>query len=76
MTMHIETPFQYFRKRDGLLVPFRPDKIACAIWKAGEAAMRQDDGLEFSHEQAEDIAARAISQLDNPLCEYFVAPDE
>ncbi|MGN0880582.1 MAG: anaerobic ribonucleoside-triphosphate reductase [Oligosphaeraceae bacterium] len=76
MTMHIETPFQFFRKRDGLLVPFRPDKIACAIWKAGEAAMRQDDGLEFSHEQAEDIAARAISQLDNPLCEYFVAPDE
>ena len=38
-------PFQYFRKRDGLLVPFREEKIANAIFKAGEAASRQSGSI-------------------------------
>lgn len=67
-------PFQYFRKRDGLLVPFRPEKIANAILKAGEAASRQD-GTEFTKELAEQIADKVVRQLNNPHCEYYTLPD-
>ncbi|MBP5638870.1 MAG: anaerobic ribonucleoside-triphosphate reductase [Victivallales bacterium] len=67
-------PFQYFRKRDGLLVPFRPEKIAHAILKAGEAAARQD-GSEFTEELANQIADKVVRQLNNPSCEYYTLPD-
>ncbi len=68
-------PFQYFRKRDGHLVPFRPEKIAQAILKAGEAAARQN-GEEVNDSMATAIADEVVSQLDNPLCEYYTLPDE
>ena len=34
-------PFRFFRKRDGLLVPFRREKISSAILKAAVAAARE-----------------------------------
>ena len=67
-------PFQYFRKRDGLLVPFREEKIANAIFKAGEAASRQSGSI-FTRETAERIAHEVVKQLDNPNCEYYTLPD-
>ncbi|HOG50935.1 MAG TPA: anaerobic ribonucleoside-triphosphate reductase, partial [Lentisphaeria bacterium] len=68
-------PFQYFRKRDGHLVPFRPEKIAQAVLKAGEAAARQN-GEEINDSIATAIADEVVAQLDNPLCEYYTLPDE
>ncbi len=68
-------PFQFFRKRDGLLVPFREEKIAKAIYKAGEAASRMSGGTLFSQETANRIARDVVQQLDNPLCEYYTFPD-
>lgn len=68
-------PFQFFRKRDGLLVPFREEKIAKAIYKAGEAASRMSGGTLFSQETANRIARDVVQQLDNPLCEYYTLPD-
>ncbi len=67
-------PFEYFRKRDGHLVPFRLEKIAHAVLKAGEAAAR-NDGTPFPAEQADEIANEVATQLDNPLCEYYTLPD-
>ena len=66
-----KTPFLKFRKRDGMIVPFTARKIATAIYKAGQAAAEQE-GRPFTREEAEDIAADVIRQLDNPLCEYYV----
>ena len=69
-------PFTYFRKRDGMLVPFRTEKIASAVLKAGEAAVRMGNEKDFSPEQARAIAEEVVGQLDNPLCEYYTAADE
>lgn len=69
-----QTPFRKFRKRDGLLVPFTTQKIATAIYKAGQAAASQE-GREFTREEAENLARDVVQQLDNPLCEYYVNAD-
>ena len=68
-------PFQFFRKRDGHLVPFRPEKIAQAVLKAAEAASRQH-GEEVNDAVATAIADEVVAQLDNPLCEYYTLPDQ
>ncbi|MGN0866895.1 MAG: anaerobic ribonucleoside-triphosphate reductase, partial [Oligosphaeraceae bacterium] len=69
-----DSPFQKFRKRDGLVVPFTTEKIATAIYKAGQAAATQE-GRAFTRDEAEAIARDVVGQLDNPLCEYYVQPD-
>lgn len=68
-------PFMFFRKRDGMLVPFRREKIASAIVKASEAAAR-NGGLPLPEDRARAIADEVVAQLDNPLCEYYAAPDK
>jgi anaerobic ribonucleoside-triphosphate reductase len=67
-------PFVNFRKRDGVIVPFAIDKIALAVYKAGKAASATE-GREFTEDMATEIARDVLSQLDNPLCEYYVQPD-
>ncbi|MBR4673953.1 MAG: hypothetical protein IKP00_05745 [Victivallales bacterium] len=68
-------PFLFFRKRDGLLVPFRREKISSAIMKAAEAAAR-NGGSPLSEAKAAEIADEVVAQLDNPLCEYYTAADK
>ena len=68
-------PFMFFRKRDGLLVPFRREKISNAILKAAEAAAR-NGGSPISEAKAAEIADEVVAQLDNPLCEYYTAADK
>ena len=65
--------FTSFRKRDGMLVPFRVEKISSAVYKAGRAAGAAD-GVDFTAEMADSIAEDVVHQLDNPLCEYYVSP--
>ena len=68
-------PFMFFRKRDGLLVPFRREKICNAILKAADAAVR-NGGSPLSEAKAAEIADEVVAQLDNPLCEYYTSADK
>ncbi len=70
-----DPPFEFFRKRNGMSVPFRRDKIEAAIVRAGEAVARRE-GREFDRSVAGMVTDRVIQQLDSPLCEYYVFPDE
>lgn len=78
MTMTENTtsaPFMFFRKRDGMLVPFRREKIANAILRAAEASARLT-GVKFQQECAAKMADQVVDELNNPLCEYYTLPDE
>ena len=67
--------FDGFRKRTGLVVPFRRDKIEIAIQRAfDEVARRQ--GVQRREQVAEEITDQIIAQLSNEASEYFVYPDE
>ncbi|OPZ25606.1 MAG: Ribonucleoside-diphosphate reductase NrdZ [Lentisphaerae bacterium ADurb.BinA184] len=66
--------FDGFRKRDGMIVPFRPEKIETAIRRAAEAVARQD-GRDPEPGLAARVAGRVLTEMDNPLCEYYVHPD-
>jgi len=67
--------FDGFRKRSGLVVPFRREKITSAVQRAIEAVARN---LEVSpcEELAGRIADRVVEHLSRPGSEYFVFPDE
>jgi len=70
-----ETIFHGFRKRNGMVVPFRRSKIESAIERAAEAiARKENSNLDTS--LAVRITDRVLAQLDNPLCEYYVFPDK
>ncbi len=66
--------FHGFRKRNGMVVPFRLNKIATAVARAAEAVARKD-GSEPDAGLPERITGLVLTQLDNPLCEYYVHPD-
>ena len=68
------TTFSGFRKRNGMAVPFRRDKIETAVYKAADAVARRNGGI-GSKELAASITSRVLAQLDNPLSEYFVPAD-
>ena len=68
-------PFRFFRKRDGLLVPFRREKISSAILKAAVAAAREGAPA-LSESKAHEMADEVVAQLDNPLCEYYTATNK
>jgi anaerobic ribonucleoside-triphosphate reductase len=70
-----EATFTTFRKRNGMVVPFRLSKIETAVTRAAEAVARKD-GVTPDPGLASRIAARVVAELDNPLCEYFVYPDD
>ena len=67
--------FALFRKRDGMEVPFRRDKIEMAIQHAGDAVARRG-GTTFDPAIAKQVTDKVIEQLNDPLCEYYVFPDE
>lgn len=67
--------FQYFRKRSGDVVSFDRKKIEKAVQKAAEAA-EQTEGTAFQEGIAARVTDQVIEQLDDPLNEYFVFPDE
>jgi len=67
--------FDGFRKRNRMVVPFHPEKIESAVYRAAEVLARQD-GAAPDRALAQRITQRVIEELDNPLCEYYVQPDE
>ncbi len=67
--------FHGFRKRNGMIVPFHREKISDAVYRAAEAVARQNGGAP-DRNVADRIAALVEKELDNPLCEYYVQPDD
>lgn len=67
--------FDGFRKRSGLVVPFRKEKIHQAILRAFEAVQRNID-LPVRKELAPQIADRVVEHLNRPTSEYFVYEDD
>ena len=67
--------FGSFRKRNGMVVPFRREKIESAIARAAEAVARRE-GRERDRTLPGHMTDLVIQHLDDPLCEYFVRPDE
>ncbi len=68
------SPFDGFRKRTGLVVPFRKDKIEKAIQRAVDEVSRNTD-MPLAKEIAPRIANRVIEQLNRASSEYHVHPD-
>ncbi len=66
--------FDGFMKRDGMVVPFRRDKIVSAISRAADEVARRDH-VEVGAHMPEQLADLVIAQLLDPKSEYFVAPD-
>lgn len=71
----VESPvFQGFRKRSGVIVPFRPEKIESAIQHAVDAVARKTQ-----HHPGRQLSAhvtrQVIEQLNRPGSEYYVYPD-
>ena len=72
--MKEETGLDGFRKRDGMVVPFRREKIIHAITGAADEVRRRDH-LEFGEAMPEKMADLVIGQLNNPESEYHVGAD-
>jgi anaerobic ribonucleoside-triphosphate reductase len=70
-----EATFHGFRKRSGLVVPFRREKIEKAIQAACLAVARESD-YTASADLPARITERVLSQMVDPLSEYHVRPDE
>lgn len=72
----IETAtFDGFCKRNGMVVPFRRDKIIQAIFRAADEVRRRDH-VETAESMPEQMADLVIQQLSDPRSEYHVSPDE
>jgi anaerobic ribonucleoside-triphosphate reductase len=69
------SPFDGFRKRSDLVVPFRQDKIEKAIHHAVVAVAR-NLGEEPNQKIAPGISSRVVEQLNTPSSEYYVYEDE
>ncbi len=74
-TVTQDQQFAGFRKRSGLVVPFRVEKIEMAVQRAVEAVARSL-GTEAGTDLAPTIAQRVVEQLNTPVSEYYVYPDE
>jgi len=75
MKKNNETIFAGFKKRSGIVVPFRWEKIAVAVSRAVETAARKD-GKEYDKTVANEIAGKVLEQLNNPQGEYYVFEED
>ena len=73
--MPLSVPFVYFRKRNGTIVPFDPEKITGAIKKAAEVVSRQE-GSKIDEARLAEVTDQVVSYLDDPQSEYYVFPNE
>ncbi|MEA1997024.1 MAG: anaerobic ribonucleoside-triphosphate reductase, partial [Gemmatimonadota bacterium] len=73
--MIAKIPFTYFKKRNGMQVPFDPQKITSAVIKASEAVSRRE-GTVTDKSKIYRITEKVIAYLDDPSSEYYVFPDD
>ncbi len=69
-----EHGFDGFRKRTGVIVPFRKEKIERAILRAAEEVARNLD-VPLNKDLPVKVAQGVVDQLNRPGCEYYVHPD-
>jgi len=67
--------FASFRKRNGMTVPFRREKIESAISRASDAVARRE-GRERDRSLPSHITDLVVRHLSDPICEYYVREDE
>jgi len=67
--------FDGFRKRSGLIVPFRKEKIQDAVQRALDEVGRKQN-LPKRESLAQKINEQILEQLNSPQSEYYVYPDE
>lgn len=67
--------FDGFRKRSGMVVPFRLEKIEHAIARAAEAVARKDGG-QPNADLPRQITDQVVQNLSDPLNEYYVHIDD
>ena len=63
-----------FKKRDGVVVPFRREKIESAVQHAAAATERRES-ITIAADLPGRVTDRVIEQLLDPRCEYSVATD-
>ena len=61
ISTNIKTSIKQIRKRDGRIVPFDPDRIATAIWKAAKAVGGKD------RERPKFLAEQVVRLLEKQL---------
>ena len=69
------SPFDGFRKRNRMVVSFQVSKIENAIARAAEVVARKENS-DSEKGLPRRVTERVIEELNNPLCEYYVFPDE
>jgi anaerobic ribonucleoside-triphosphate reductase len=70
-----EIIFDGFRKRSGMIVPFRLEKIQNAILRAAEAVARRTNEKP-DRELPRIVTEQVVQNLSDPLNEYYVHVDE
>lgn len=70
-----KVPFDGFKKRSGLIVAFHRSKIESAITRAAAAVASVESSV-VQDNLARHISDRVLDEMDNPLCEFYVHPDE
>lgn len=73
MSIQPDAIFDGFRKRSGLVVPFRTDKIQQAVQLALDSVKRKE--TKVSDNLAEKVTSAVIAQLDEPSSAYYVHED-
>ncbi len=73
--MSTQVPFSHFKKRNGVTVPFQPEKITRAILNASKAVSRKD-GTQVDTGRIREVTQKVVGYLDDPTSEYYVFPDE
>ena len=66
-----EASFDGFRKRNGMVVPFQPDKIEKAVSSAIENVSRKD-GTTANLSLASKITERVVKELNNASGDYYI----
>ncbi len=72
--MSLSVPFIYFSKRNGMVVPFDPEKITRAVKKAAEVVSRRE-GSRIDASKLEEVTDKVVQYLDDPRSEYYVHPN-
>lgn len=67
--------FTHFRKRNGLIVPFRQEKIESAVEKAIAEAKRLHE-TRATPESAQLVSEKVMQGLNEPSSEYYVGADD
>ncbi len=73
--VHINTTFDGFQKRSGLVVPFSWQKIELAIDRAVEAVARKQQEAK-NEGLASKVTDQVLQQLNTPQSEFYVYPDD